>query len=136
MDRLFRSLGGALRQLEEWSNNGIGFECIDQPMMNTADTSPTGNLMRSILLAFAEFERELIIERTRAGREAAKARGVTFGRRRKLKPKQIAHAAELVAQGTPVPEVAKLLGVDRTTMWRRLRAYETGSVSRSLARQR
>ncbi|MEQ8692328.1 MAG: recombinase family protein [Pseudomonadales bacterium] len=124
MDRLFRSLSGALNQLEDWTEAGVTFECLDQPLLNTTDNSPTGTLMRQILGAFAQFERSLIVERTREGRERAKARGVLMGRRRKLKAEQIKHAAELVNQGKTVPEVAKLLGVERTTMWRRLKEVE------------
>lgn len=129
MDRLFRSLSGALHQLEQWTDADIAFECLDQPLMNTTDASATGTLMRQILGAFAEFERSLIIERTAEGRERAKARGVKFGRKRKLSKDQVQHAAELVSEGRTIPEVAKLLKVERTTLWRRLRSMEVPDLS-------
>ena len=61
------------------------------------------------------------MERTRSGREAAKRRGVKFGPRPTLTPAQVAHARELVDQeGRPVKEVAALLGVYRSTLYRAL----------------
>ena len=120
MDRLFRSTGGALNQLDDWTNKGILFTCLDQPLMSTNDTSPTGELFRQMLLAFAQFERSLIKERTAEGRARAKAAGQKMGRKRKLSKAQVEHALEQFEQGKSMRELSKLLRVDRTTLWRRI----------------
>ena len=77
-------------------------------------------MVLTVFAGIAEFERSLIIERTRSGREAAKARGVKFGARPVLTPAQVDHARELVEQGRSVREVADLLGVHRSTLYRAL----------------
>jgi DNA invertase Pin-like site-specific DNA recombinase len=79
-----------------------------------------------VFAGIAEFERTLIIDRTRSGREAAKRRGVKFGPRPTLTPAQIEHARELIEQeGRTVKEVAALLGVHRSTMYRVLNKETT-----------
>jgi DNA invertase Pin-like site-specific DNA recombinase len=65
----------------------------------------------------AELERSLIQERTKAGREAAKRRGVKLGRKPKLSPQQIAHARKLVENGESPTQVAQLLKVARSTLY-------------------
>ena len=73
--------------------------------------------------AFAEFERELIRERTRAGIKAARRRGVVVGRPRKLTPHQLAHARQLIEGGAETKAgAAALLGVDAVTLRRALKA--------------
>ena len=76
--------------------------------------------MWQMIGVLAELERSLITERTRAGVKAAQARGVKFGAKPKLTARQIAHARKLVESGAPVPEVAQLLNVERTTIYRAL----------------
>ena len=66
----------------------------------------------------AELERSLITERTRAGVKATKKRGVKFGRTLKLSPSQITHAREQIEKGRSVDEVAALLRVGRSTLYR------------------
>ena len=61
-----------------------------------------------------------VVERTRAGVKAAQSRGVKFGRKPKLSGQQLAHARKLIEAGEPVPQVAKLLSVDRATVYRAL----------------
>ena len=69
----------------------------------------------------AELERSLISERTRAGVNAAKRRGVTFGRKRKLTPEQLDHARELIDKGDRDRQsIADLFKVSRTTLYRAL----------------
>jgi DNA invertase Pin-like site-specific DNA recombinase len=70
----------------------------------------------------AEFERELIHERTSTGRAAAKSRGVRFGRPSKLTTDQVALARRLVGKGKSVLEVSKILSVHRATLYRTLEA--------------
>lgn len=68
----------------------------------------------------AELERSLISERTRAGVKAAKVRGVKFGRKPKLTPQQKTHARKMIDAGERREDVAALLNVDRTTLYRAL----------------
>ncbi len=78
MDRLARSTKDLLNMITELDSKGIKFIAIEQPAINT--TTIMGKLMLQIIAAFAEFEVNMINERTKAGREYAKARGVKFGR--------------------------------------------------------
>ena len=70
----------------------------------------------------AELERSLITESTRAGVKAAKQRGVKFGPKPKLTPRQMTHARHLRAQGEPVQVIAALFNVHRATIYRILAA--------------
>ncbi|WP_244559755.1 recombinase family protein, partial [Escherichia coli] len=82
-------------------------------------------MLLTVFAGIAELERSLIIDRTRRGREAAKARGVKFDPRPTLTPAQIAHARELIDQeGRTVKEAAALLGVHRSTLYRALERSE------------
>ena len=85
-------------------------------------TSPGGKLFFHMMGALAEFERDLIVERTKAGMQAARKRGQHLGRPRKLDPRQLDHAKELIDQGKSRNEVARLLKVDPATLYRRLRS--------------
>jgi DNA invertase Pin-like site-specific DNA recombinase len=85
------------------------------------DTStPAGKLLLHVLGALAEFEPSLIAERTSAGRAAARARGVRFGRPSKLSAQQMRHAAELRDAGKRVVDIAALLNVHPVTCYRAL----------------
>ena len=101
--------------------NDVGAEF--RSLNEAIDTSSAGGkLIFHIMGALAEFERALIIERTRAGQAAAKKRGVHIGRKRKLSGSQIDHAKLMIATGQQsVSSMAELLKVDRTTLWRALR---------------
>ena len=81
-----------------------------------------GELVFHLFGAMAQFERSLAIERTRAGLASAKQRGVKLGRKRSLTDQQIVHARQLIDAGESPPEVAKSLGVSRSTLWRALAA--------------
>jgi len=80
IDRLARSSKDLLNMITVLDNKGIKFIAVEQPAINT--TTIMGKLMLQIIAAFAEFEVNMINERTRAGREYARARGVKFGRPR------------------------------------------------------
>jgi DNA invertase Pin-like site-specific DNA recombinase len=117
LDRLARSTRDLLDIAERIQGAGAGLRSLAEPWADT--TSPAGRMVLTVFAGIAEFERSLIVERTRSGREAAKRRGVRFGPRPTLTPAQTAHARELVEQeGRPVKEVAALLGVHRSTLYR------------------
>ncbi|EQD51426.1 resolvase domain-containing protein, partial [mine drainage metagenome] len=78
IDRFARSLSDLLRTLEYLDQNDVGFVSVNDPGIDT--TTPNGRLLLQILGAFAEFERNMINTRTKAGREQAQSKGVKFGR--------------------------------------------------------
>jgi DNA invertase Pin-like site-specific DNA recombinase len=94
---------------ERIKDAGAGLRSIAEPWADT--TTPAGRMVLTVFAGIADFERSLIVERTSAGRLAAKARGIRFGPHPSLGAEQIAHARQLIQQaGKPVAEVAKLLG--------------------------
>lgn len=119
MDRAFRSLRHALDVLEMFEKKDIQF-CSLTDQIDT--TTPMGKCMYQIRNAFAELERNLISERTKAGMEAARKRGATIGRPRKLTPEQIALAKSTLKShpNTPLKSLAKRLGVSQKTLERYL----------------
>ena len=119
LDRLARSTRDLLDIAERIEQAGAGLRSLAEPWADT--TTPAGRMVLTVFAGIAEFERALIIDRTRSGRVAAKARGVKFGPRPTLAPDQIAHARNLIDQEThTVKDVASLLGVHRSTLYRAL----------------
>ena len=96
---------------------GVKFHSLTEAI-DTA--TPTDRARWQMIAVLAELERSLISERTRAGVKAAKRRGVKFGRKPKLTPQQIGHARKLIDDGQRREDVAALLNVDRTTLYRAL----------------
>jgi DNA invertase Pin-like site-specific DNA recombinase len=121
LDRLGRSLGHLVELVDALKGRGIGLQVLTGQGAAVDTTRPEGRLVFGIFAALSEFERELIVERTREGMKAAKRRGKHVGRPRKLSPHQVAHARELIASGTETRAgVAALLGVDVATLRRAL----------------
>lgn len=124
LDRLARSTRDLLEIAERIREAGAGLRSLAEPWADT--TTPAGRMVLTVFAGIADFERSLIVERTNAGRIAAKARGVRFGPRPSLSVEQVAHARQLIEQGDkPVAEVARLLGVHRATLYRALEAEDT-----------
>jgi DNA invertase Pin-like site-specific DNA recombinase len=119
LDRLGRNLRDLIHMLDDLRERGVKFQSLTEAI----DTStPTGRAMWQMIGVLAELERSLITERTKAGVKAAQSRGVKFGRKPKLTIEQRAHARHLIDQGEPVPAVARLLSVDRATIYRALQS--------------
>lgn len=116
IDRIARSSLDLKQIIAELEGRGIKFECTDQPF---STNTPTGKLLFGILGEIAEFERSLIIERTRAGLERAKAQGKKLGRPRVSVDR--ARIIELRAQGLGYRKIADELGVSHQTILNRLR---------------
>src|SRR3954453_19385321 len=114
LDRLARSTRDLLDIAEQLKEVGAGLRSLHEPWADT--TSPAGRMVLTVFAGIAEFERALIQERTSAGRTSARARGVRFGRPPKLAADQVALARRLIAEGTSVPEAARILKVHRTTL--------------------
>lgn len=118
LDRLARSTRDLLDIAERLKSAEAGLRSLAEPWADT--TSPAGRMVLTVFAGIADFERSLIVERTSAGRIAAKARGVRFGVAPVLNPDQIVHAQKLITDGWPVAEVARLLKVHRATLYRTL----------------
>jgi DNA invertase Pin-like site-specific DNA recombinase len=116
LDRLARSTRELLEIMEIICAAGASFRSLSEPWADT--TNPAGKMIMTVFAGIAEFERALIRERTEAGRRAAHARGVRFGRPPKLTPAQAALALRLIEEGQSVREVAKTFQVDGTTLYR------------------
>jgi len=116
LDRLGRSLGDLIRLTQDLKVRGIGFASLTEQI----DTrSPTGQLMFHVFGALAEFERNLIRERTLAGLKAARARGRKGGRPRKLSQKDLKTVKAMLKSGDiPVSTVAEQFRVARSTLYR------------------
>lgn len=119
LDRLGRSLKHLVQTVADLEARGVGFRSLTE---NIDTTTPTGRLVFHIFASLAEFERDLIRERTIAGLEAARARGRRGGRKPSLSPKQIEVARKMYAEGdNTVSEIAEALHVSRATIYRHLR---------------
>jgi DNA invertase Pin-like site-specific DNA recombinase len=117
LDRFGRSVRHLHQVAEDLRRRDIGMACLDQPI----DTSSaSGKLFFTMLAAFAEFERDLISERTIDGLKATRKRGHGGGRPRVLKPYQVDHARTEIDGGKAVTEVAAELRVSRATLYRAL----------------
>jgi DNA invertase Pin-like site-specific DNA recombinase len=116
LDRLARSTRDLLDIADKLRATDAGLRSLHEPWADT--TSPAGRMVLTIFAGIAEFERELIHERTGSGRVAAKARGVRFGRPPKLTAEQITLAQRLVSEGTSARATASMLGVHPATLYR------------------
>jgi DNA invertase Pin-like site-specific DNA recombinase len=119
LDRLARSLRDLIAMVEDFDKRGIHFRSLTEEI---STTTPGGKLTLHIFAALAEFERGIIIERTREGMKAARARGVRSGPKPKLSRQQIDEARKLLAKQKPPSReyVADLFKVSRTTLYRAL----------------
>lgn len=122
LDRLGRSLFDLVELVERLKAQGAGMKVLTGQGATIDTTRAEGRLIFGIFAALAEFERELIRERTKAGMAAARRRGVKVGRPVKLTPHQLAHARGLIERGEETRAgAAALLGVDVSTLRRALR---------------
>jgi DNA invertase Pin-like site-specific DNA recombinase len=116
LDRLSRSLKDLLHLLERVRDAGAGFRSLTEAVDTT---KPAGRMLLQMLGSFAEFERAMIRERTRAGLAAARERGKVPGRKAKLSPAQQAEVIRLVQKGEKTAaEAARLFDVHRSSISR------------------
>jgi DNA invertase Pin-like site-specific DNA recombinase len=109
-----------LAVVEELTSCGIGFRSITEGLHTEG---AMGKAMLTIMAAFAQLERDTIIERTRAGLAAAAANGRKGGRPRKVDDADATKARSLKDKGINVVDIAKMLGVSRATVYRYLAYY-------------
>ena len=128
LDRLGRSLFDLVELVETLRDKGAGLKALTGHGATIDTTTANGRLIFGIFAALAEFERELIRERTKAGMAAARRRGKHVGRPRALTDAQVQHAMAMVESGRQsVSGMAVLYGCDRKTVERALK--RAGSVA-------
>ena len=118
LDRLARSTRDLLDIAQQLTDVEAGLRSLAEPWADS--TSPAGRMVLTVFAGIAEFERDLIRQRTSSGREAAKKRGVKFGRPSKLSAEQVALGRRLIHEGQSVREVAKVINCHHATLYRRL----------------
>ena len=119
LDRLGRDLRHLVNLVHELTGRGVGLKVLAGQGANLDTTTANGRLVFGIFAALAEFERELVIERTRAGLASARARGRNGGRPFKMTPAKLRLAQAAMGQpGTKVGELCVELGITRQTLYR------------------
>ena len=122
LDRLGRSLSQLIELVTQLEERGVGFRSLTEQIDTTTSG---GRLIFHIFGALAEFERNLICERTNAGLAAARARGRFGGRPKALSPKRAELARTLYMEGShPISAICTELQISRTTLWRYVKAAE------------
>ncbi len=115
LDRLGRSVKHLVDLVSDLARQGMHFKSLTDAI----DTStPSGRFFFHVMASLAEMERDLTVERTRAGLEAARQLGRIGGRKRQMTDSKIKSAKKLLASGIPPRDVAKNLGVSIPTLYR------------------
>ncbi|KIE42205.1 recombinase family protein [Geobacter anodireducens] len=125
LDRLGRSVKGLVDLVGEFSTKGINFKSLTDSIDTT---TPAGRFFFHIMASLSQMERELTVERTRAGLIAARQQGRVGGRKRKMTDSKLESAKKLLANGVPPREVAENLGISIPTLYRWLPASNDNQV--------
>ena len=115
LDRMARSASQGMELIQSLLDKGINVHVLNMGLM---DNSPTGRLIRNVMLAFAEFERDMIVERTQEGKTIAKQRDdFKEGRPKKFSSAQINHALSLLNEYS-YRQVDQMTGISKSTLIR------------------
>ena len=125
LDRIARSLVHGIELIEDLSDKGITVEVLN---IGVIDSTPTGRLIRNIMLAFSEFEHDMIVQRTKEGKALARQKpDFRDGRPKKFTRKQIAHALDLLKENS-YRQVSEMTGISLSTLVRAHKATVTQEV--------
>jgi DNA invertase Pin-like site-specific DNA recombinase len=125
LDRLGRSLQDLVNIVSALRRQGVGLRSLKEAIDTT---TPGGRLVFHVFAALAEFIRELIVEGTNEGLDAARARGQRLGRPPAMTPEQVGHARAMLAQPeASIASIARLLGVSRSTLYKYVPELKPGS---------
>ena len=126
LDRLGRTLKKLISLIEALNGRGINFVSLSE---NIDTSTTTGTFFFHIIGAFAEMERGLIIDRTMAGLDAARARGRHGGRRYLFGKEQVEHMVKMHNDKTiPIEDILKVFSIKKTTLYLYLRKYNNGEL--------
>ncbi len=116
LDRIARSVQQGIELIDGLVEKGVTVRVLN---MGTMDNTPTGKLIRNVMLSFAEFERDMIMQRTREGREAARQNpDHREGRKKKYSDEKIKHALDLLTGPYSYNDVVKMTGISKSTLIR------------------
>lgn len=115
IDRLGRSLSHLVQTVDDLRDRGVSFRSLNDAGIDT--TTRNGKLLFNLFGTLAEFERDLIRERTKAGLESAAARGRNGGRRPVITPAKLTKAQQLISKGLTVREAAAAIKVGKTALY-------------------
>lgn len=122
LDRLGRSLSHLVNTVNALAARGVNFRSLQE---NIDTSTASGRMVFGFCAVLAEFERELIRERTNAGLESARARGRKGGRKPALSGEQVELMARLAKEGVPVSKIAELLGISQRSFFRYMKKRQT-----------
>lgn len=117
LDRISRSVQQGISLIDNLLERGISVHVLNMGMM---DDTPTGKLIRNIMLSFAEFERDMIMQRTREGKETS---GNFGGRKCKYTEKELRHAVELLKHNSYKQVLTMIPGMSKSTLQRAKKKY-------------
>ena len=116
LDRLGRSMKHLITEVEKFKERNIEFKSLQE---NIDSSTPTGKLFFHIFSSIAEFERDIIVQRTKAGLEAARARGRMGGKKPKLNPEQIKRLKRMYAdKSNSVKDICETFNIGKTTLFK------------------
>jgi DNA invertase Pin-like site-specific DNA recombinase len=118
LSRIARNTQHLLALMSRLEEQGVTFRCLNQQGVDYG--SATGKLLLTIMGAVAQMERDLTVERINSGLASARAKGRVGGRPKALDSAAVAKAKDLQAKGVEVPDIAKTLGVSRSTAYKYL----------------
>lgn len=134
LDRFARTVAGGVETIRDLLNKGVSVRILN---MGLIDNTPTGRLMVTMLLGFAEFERDMIVERTTAGKEVARATKPNWreGRKAIQIDEDIFRDCRAKQQNgeLTVDECCELLGIKRSTWYNRVRSNQNGGDEHGVA---
>jgi DNA invertase Pin-like site-specific DNA recombinase len=114
LDRLARNMNDLLGFTKQFEDRGISFKSLTEGIDTT---TPAGKLLYHVIGALAQFERDLVVERTNAGIAAHRARGGKIGQPKKLEGKKRERVIALMRAGKKVAEIAPMVGVSAATIY-------------------
>lgn len=124
MDRLARNLDDLRKLVLGLTKRGVRVQFVKEGLTFTGEDSAMSNLLLSVMGAFAEFERALLLERQREGIAIAKKAGVYRGRKPSLTPDKVDELRSRVQAGVPKAKVAREYGISRETLYHYLNASQ------------
>lgn len=122
LDRFARTVVEGVTTVRELIERGVTVRILN---MGTVENTPTGKVTLSVMLAFAEFERDMIIERTQTGKQIARENGKRVdGRPNKFSEAKINHALDLLHSGNSYTSVEEMTGISKSTLIRAERKWK------------